>query len=222
MNRLLSATSQFDLKTVTGMVRAYDGEFIRSLSLKSMGPEINTEIIYKAQVLRIRLVEDPGPPRLERSDRAHGRASCAAARASTTSKLLVFAGFLFRPILFFIIPGILLLLISAWSAGSLLLTVLRVRRAHGGNLDSQLTNGFAHAWELWPQTFIIAGFTAVLSVQLISLGVLAAQAKRYFEELFYVHLPPVRRMTRAGRHLLAPRRWSSLGASPRSRSWCGW
>ena len=41
------------------MVRAYDGPFVRSLNLKAMGPEINAEILYKAQILRARVVEVP-------------------------------------------------------------------------------------------------------------------------------------------------------------------
>ena len=52
-------------------------------------------------------------------------------------------------------------------------------------MTNELTHGFAHAWQLRPQTFIIAGFSFVIAVQLITLGVLAAQAKRYFEELFF-------------------------------------
>ncbi len=105
-------------------------------------------------------------------------------KVSTTSKLLVFASFLFRPILFFIGPGLLLLSISIWSTTSLLWTVIRASGT-GGNIDQRLTRGFAVAWELRPQTFIVAGFTFVVAVQLISLGLLATQAKRYFEDLFY-------------------------------------
>ena len=47
------------------MVRAYDRRFIASLNLKAMGTEVNTEIIYKAQLLRARIEEIPGPPRLD-------------------------------------------------------------------------------------------------------------------------------------------------------------
>lgn len=184
INRVLSAASQYDVKTVTGMVRAYDGEFIRSLSLKSMGPEINTEILYKAQIMRVRVAEIPA--HLDWSDQAERMAKRKVSlKVTTTSKLLVFASFLYRPILFFILPGLLLLSISLWSAGSLLWTVLHEARETGGGLDQRLTDGFAAAWRLRPQTFIIAGFTFVVAVQMISLGLLAAQAKRYFEELFY-------------------------------------
>jgi glycosyltransferase involved in cell wall biosynthesis len=184
INRVLAATSQYDVKTVTGMVRAYDGAFIRGLSLKSMGPEINTEILYKAQIMRVRVGEIPA--HLDWSDQAERMAKRKVSlKVTTTSKLLVFASFLYRPIIFFMIPGLLLLAVSVWSGGSLFWTVWREAGHRGGGLDTRLTEGFAQAWVLRPQTFIIAGFSFVVSVQLISLGLLAAQSKRYFEELYY-------------------------------------
>lgn len=184
VNRLLAASSQYPIKTVTGMVRAYDGNFIRGLSLKAMGPEINTEIMYKAQIMRARVVEVPA--HLDWSDQAERMSSRKVSlRVSTTSKLLVFASFLFRPILFFVIPGLVLLAISVWSGVSLLLTVIENARLEAGGWNDKISNGFADAWALRPQTFIIAGFSFVVAVQLISLGLLAVQAKRYFEELFY-------------------------------------
>jgi glycosyltransferase involved in cell wall biosynthesis len=186
INKILSASSQYDVHTVTGMVRAYDGDFIRSLSLKSMGPEINTEILYKAQIMRARVAEIPA--HLDWSDQKERLAKRKVSlRVTTTSKLLVFASFLYRPILFFIVPGMFLLAISLWSTGSLAWTVLKQAHHAGGGVDARLTNAFARAWDLRPQTFIIAGFTFVVAVQLISLGLLATQAKRYFEELFYAH-----------------------------------
>lgn len=184
VNRLLSAGSQYDLHTVTSMVRAYDGDFIRGLSLKSMGPEINTEILYKAQVMRARVAEVPA--HLDWSDQAERIATRKVSlKFTTTSKLLVFASFLYRPIVFFMIPGLFLLLISLWSGGSLAWTVWNEASKNTGGFDDRITSGFADAWNLRPQTFIIAGFTFVVAVQMISLGLLAAQAKRYFEELFY-------------------------------------
>ncbi|MFT3852366.1 MAG: glycosyltransferase family 2 protein [Ilumatobacteraceae bacterium] len=184
VNRLLSATSQYPVRTITGMVRAYDGPFIRSLSLKAMGPEINTEIMYKAQIVRARVAEVPA--HLDWTDQAERIAQRKVSlRVSTTSKLLVFASFLYRPILFFIVPGVVLLLISLWSSLSLGWTVLREAKHAGGGIDGRLTEAFADAWVLRPQTFIIAGFTFIVAVQLISLGLLATQAKRYFEELYF-------------------------------------
>ena len=58
-NWILSHAAGGDLTTLTGMVRVYDGRFLRSLDLRAMDTEINTEIIYKAQILHARIVEIP-------------------------------------------------------------------------------------------------------------------------------------------------------------------
>ena len=58
-NRFLSVASGGDLSTLTGMVRAYDRPFLTSLSLRAVGTDINTEILYKAQMLHARIVEVP-------------------------------------------------------------------------------------------------------------------------------------------------------------------
>jgi glycosyltransferase involved in cell wall biosynthesis len=184
-NRLLAASSQYDISTVTGLVRAYDGEFIRSLDLRSTGPEINTEILYKAQILNVRVVEVP----------AHLDWTAHTARTAQrkvhlgvrrTSKLLMFSSFLFRPITFFFVPGVLLLLVAVSTLCALAVTVVREYTNASGNPDNRLFDAFAVAWQLRPQTFIIGGISFVIAVQLISLGVLAGQSKRYFEELFHI------------------------------------
>ena len=184
VNRLLSASSQSHVRTVTGMVRAYDGPFLRSLSLKSMGPEINTEILYKAQIMRARVAEVPAHLDWSaQSERMQMRK--VNLRVSATSKLQIFASFLFRPIVFFVAPGLVLLTISLWSIASLAVTVLNAAGKTGGNINTRLTDAFAVAWRERPQTFVIAGFSFVVAVQLLSLGLLAVQAKRYFEELYF-------------------------------------
>jgi hypothetical protein len=53
-NRFMSISSDSNIRTFTGMVRAYDRRFLSTLNLKAMDNEINPEIIYKAQLLRAR------------------------------------------------------------------------------------------------------------------------------------------------------------------------
>lgn len=155
-NRILSTAALDDLKTLTGMVRAYDGPFVRGLSLKAVDVDINTEILYKTQLLRGTIVEIPA--HLDWSgmaDRA-ARGSVMSRRGRwNTAKSLVLS-YLFRPFLFPILPALVFGLIAV------VLTVL-------GHLGWQ---GLAIA-------------SAVLSVTLAmtSLGML--QAKRYFEELYF-------------------------------------
>jgi glycosyltransferase involved in cell wall biosynthesis len=203
VNKLLSSTSQSHVATVTGMVRAYDGPFIRSLNLKAMGPEINTEILYKAQVMRARVLEIPA--HLDWSDQGERmKARKVSLKVSTTSKLLMFAGFLFRPIIFFIVPGLILLVISVWTLGSLGLTVIHQFNAASGSIDQRFYDAFANAWQLRPQSFIIGGISLVIAVQLISLGLLATQTKRYFEELFHQSTGIAKRVNRLEERLPPP------------------
>lgn len=185
VNRLLAATSQGDLATVTGMVRAYDGPFVRSLNLKAMGPEINTEILYKAQVMRARVLEIPA--HLDWSNQEERmRSRRVSLKVSTTSKLLMFASFLFRPLMFFFVPGVLVMILSAWTLGSVAIGVVRHFSEGTGSFDSHLTFAFSETYSERPHSFIIGGISFMVAVQLITLGLLATQAKRYFEELFHL------------------------------------
>jgi len=199
VNRLLAATSQGDLHTVTGMVRCYDGLFIRSLDLKSMGPEINTEILYKAQIMRARVIEIPA--HLDWTDQEERmRSRKVSLKVSTTSKLLMFSSFLFRPIYFFLVPGFLLLAIAVWTLGGLAWTVVQqFLDQTSGSLDYRITQAFQDAYQLRPHSFVVGGFALVIAVQLISLGLLATQLKRYFEETFHLGTGLVRRMERIER-----------------------
>jgi glycosyltransferase involved in cell wall biosynthesis len=193
VNRLLAVTSRSDVSTVTGMVRCYDGPFIRSLDLKSMGPEINTEILYKTQIMRGRVVEIPA--HLDWSGQEERmRTRRVSLRVSTTSKLLMFSSFLFRPIMFFLVPGLIIGLISVWTLGGVLLMVIEQFPATTGSLDGRVTDAFARAYELRPHSFIVGGISFVVAVQLFSLGVLAHQSKRYFEELYHLGIGLNRRV----------------------------
>jgi glycosyltransferase involved in cell wall biosynthesis len=199
VNRLLAATSHGDIHTVTGMVRCYDGPFIRSLDLKSMGPEINTEILYKAEIMRARVVEIPA--HLDWTDQEERmRSRKVSIRVSTTSKLLMFSSFLFRPIVFFLVPGIFVLLVALWTLGGLAWTVVQQYRALGsGSLDYRITQAFQTAYELRPHSFVVGGFALVIGVQLVTLGLLATQNKRYFEETFHLGTGVLRRVERLER-----------------------
>jgi hypothetical protein len=160
-----------------------------------MGPEINTEILYKAQIMRARVVEIPA--HLDWSDQTERmKERKVSLRVSNTSKLLVFASFLFRPLVFFVFPGLLLLFISAWTLGAVAIDVVREFFQVDGSIDGRLYDAFATTWQSRPQSFIVGGFSFVVAVQLISLGLLATQTKRYFEELYHLGTSVRRRVDR--------------------------
>ena len=184
-NRMLAFAAGGGLSTVTGMVRVYDGRFLRSLNLKAMDTDINTEIIYKARVLRARIIEIPA--HLDWSFQSTGgmrRAGGLKMRRATVSSL--FSAFIFRPFLFFILPGLLLLAASLYTGGWVIWHIANQygHKSSFGNYG--LTGAIQNAWDQAPHTFFIFGISLLLSVQLLSLGIVATQSKRYFEELFHL------------------------------------
>jgi glycosyltransferase involved in cell wall biosynthesis len=58
-NRVLSMAAGGGLTTLTGLVRAYDGDFARSLDLEESGPTVNCEILYRAREQGAAVVEIP-------------------------------------------------------------------------------------------------------------------------------------------------------------------
>jgi glycosyltransferase involved in cell wall biosynthesis len=186
-NRFLAFSANGALSTLTSMVRVYDGHFLRSLNLSAMGMDIMPEIIYKTQLLGIRIEEVPahldwGVIKRE----AAGRRSSMRLVRHTASVL--FSGFLFRPFLFFIIPGFLLLLFSLYVIGWMFAHFLE-QYAQLGQYPSffeRSSAAVADAYAVAPHTFVIGLLALMLAIQLFSLGVMALQSKRYFEELFHL------------------------------------
>ncbi|MCK4822840.1 glycosyltransferase family 2 protein, partial [bacterium] len=98
-------------------------------------------------------------------------------------------GFTFRPVMFFMLPGFALMLLSAYPLGwafTHTMTYYYKVPSSVGFIGSRLSGAIASAFSLSPHSFLIGGITLILSIQLISLGVLALQSKRYFEDLFHL------------------------------------
>jgi glycosyltransferase involved in cell wall biosynthesis len=95
-NRVLALAAGGGLTTLTGMVRAYDGDFARSLDLYASGPTINCEILYRAREQGVQVVEIPAHLDWSRLRmRAQDRRSVKAVARTTASTLAIAGQFLF-------------------------------------------------------------------------------------------------------------------------------
>jgi glycosyltransferase involved in cell wall biosynthesis len=185
-NRFLSFTDKNSLATLTGMVRVYDAKFLKRLNLRSKGMEINPEIIHKARLLGVRVEEVPAHLCwLPQKAKEIKRASSMKIARQTTAVLL--SGFLFRPVIFFLIPSLILFLLSVYAN---FYAIVRSWRNYQDLASYQqfpdFTDAVAMAYGQAPHTFFIGGVTLILAIQLFSLGVLSMQSKKYFEEIFYL------------------------------------
>ncbi len=177
------------LTNITGMVRAYDGDFIRNLSLWSMDVDINAEIINKAKILRARIAEVPAVLDWSAAKPAGRRRGAGRFRLSKTVIQSLVSGFMFRPFLFFISPGLALMALSLYPLAWVLIHTVQAYRglaASGFGFDGRLSEAIGQAFKLAPHAFIVGGVALLVSIQLISLGLMALQKKRYFVELFYM------------------------------------
>jgi glycosyltransferase involved in cell wall biosynthesis len=186
-NRFLSIAAKGNLSTLTGMVRAYDAKFLSGLNLRSMGMEINPEIIYKTMLLNGSIEEIPAHLhwRLQKAEGLKRKSSMKILH-HTLSVLL--CGFLFRPVMFFLIPGFVLLLfafyVNAWGLIHFLEHYSKLSQYSG--FAVRASAAIAAAFHENPHTFIVGGLTSMLAIQLVSLGILALQSKTYFEEIFHL------------------------------------
>jgi glycosyltransferase involved in cell wall biosynthesis len=187
-NRFLSFFAKGGLHTLTSLVRVYNKRFLDSLNLKAIDVEINAEIIYKSMLLRARIEEIP-------SHLDWGIIKKGSTVRISSFKILksiltyVISGFTFRPFMFFILPGFLIFLLSCYPlAWAFIHTIEELNNvpASVDNFYNQLSGAIGEAFKLYPHTFFVAGVALVIAFQLISLGLLALQSKRYFEDLFYL------------------------------------
>jgi len=185
-NKFLALFAHGHLSTLTCMVRAYDGDFIRSLNLRSLGMEVMPETIYKAMIMRARIVQIPA--HLDwglQNNEGKKRSSSMKVFRHIFSTLL--SGFIFRPFMFFILPGILFLLFAMhtnfWS-------IMHFFDAFSSLANSaepdKISAALSKAYAKHPYTYIVGLLSLMLSIQLIGLGVQALQNKNYFEELFHL------------------------------------
>ena len=162
-NKFIAAVSKLPVHTYTGMVRAYQGDFLRALSLKSLDERINVEILYKAEVLRARVVEIPAV--LDWSGLTHRSLRSTSHDRDERARIYRIAldGLLFRPYLVFVAGGSVLSL-----AGLIFVLLSAVFSPPSG-------------WITALGASLIGAGLVMACASLLSL-----QIKRSFEEMFYL------------------------------------
>jgi len=184
-NRFLSFASDSKLSTLTGLTRVYDGRFVRSLNIRALGSELNSKVLHQASVLQAKVDQIPG--HLDWSLQAKaGAARTSSMKIVRHTRSVILSGFLFRPVMFFIAPGLLLLVFSAY-AGTWASIHTYTNYEHLAALgDRDVTSAVAAAFRQAPHVFFLGGIALMLALQFLSLGILAMQSKSYFDEIFYL------------------------------------
>lgn len=188
VNNFMRLSAQDKYYTFTGMVRAYRTSFIRSVNLKTRDYEISPEIMYKAMILRARIIEIPAHlDWTEQNKFAGKRTSSIRLLRGFFSGLM--SAFIFRPYIFFMGIGFFLMCLSMYQLVWLLfdtLSFLSTLIAQEIQTDYPFSYSLAEQFKKNPQSFLVGGITFLAAIQFLSLGFLSLQSKRYFEEIFHL------------------------------------
>ncbi len=189
LNKLMRWTSGIDIHSFTGMARAYKKEFLDTINLKTNTYSINPEILQKARILKGRIVEVPS--NLDWTFQLEYG-------ANRTSSVKIFKGilnglmssFIFRPYGFFMMVGLLLLVLSLYMIVWIFYHVYTIYpeiQVSGDFFDDMFSEAVSAAYNKRPHAFLIGGFTFVAAIQFLGLGFISLQKKRYFDELFHLN-----------------------------------
>ena len=193
-NGFISLLTGNQFSTFTCMVRAYDGPFIRSLNPTKQDMAIMPEIIYKTMILGGKIVEIPAHLDWTRQVQdGCGRTSNMRVLKHILSTSI--SAFFFRPFVMMLVPGLLLLLFSGYVNLWVMVEFQSALPKVGGHLSQAAAQVFAQH----PATLLIGLLSLVLAVQLISLGAISLQAKRYYEESYCQQVSLRRQISQAMR-----------------------
>ena len=189
LNRFMRLVVREKCHTFTGMVRAYKSEFIKNLNLKTKDYEINPEILYKAMILRARIIEIPA--HLDWSFQLNaGKKRTSGMRIFHSFFSGLMAAFIFRPYVFFLTFGSVLLILSLYMIVWIIINtfhVLPTIHIDPQYFDDRFSQAIGNVFQRRPHAFYVGGITLVSAIQVLSLGFLSLQNKRYFEELFHIN-----------------------------------
>jgi glycosyltransferase involved in cell wall biosynthesis len=188
VNLFMRLAAQEKLHTFTGMVRGYRTEHIKSLNLKTQDYEINPEIIYKSFIMRAKIVEIPAKLDWTEQNKLGAKRTSGMKIIKTFFSGLM-AGFIFRPYIFFLALGLILLFLALYILGWIFYNTFLIYHTVQVDpkfFDDRFSMAIGQVFKDRPHSFIVGGITFLASIQVLTLGFLSLQKKRYFEELFHL------------------------------------
>ncbi|MEO6813891.1 MAG: glycosyltransferase family 2 protein [Ginsengibacter sp.] len=188
VNKFMRLAAQDKYYTYTSMVRAYRTSFIRTLNLKTKDYEISPEIMYKAMILRANIIEIPAHLDWTEQNKYKGKRT-SSIRVLRGFFSGIMSAFIFRPYIFFFVLGTFLMALSMYELVWLFydtLSDLALKSSQASGVENSFSLSLALQFKKNPQSFLVGGITFLAAIQILSLGFLSLQSKRYFEELFHL------------------------------------
>jgi hypothetical protein len=143
--------------------------------------------MYKAMILRAHIVEIPAHLDWTEQNKFTGKRT-SSIRVLRGFFSGIMSAFIFRPYIFFIGIGSILMILSLYELIWLLFYTLSDLEncLFSGSAACSFSISLAKQFSMNPQSFLVGGITFIAAIQFLSLGFISLQNKRYFEELFHL------------------------------------
>jgi hypothetical protein len=140
-------------------------------------------------ILRARIIEIPA--HLDWSfQNSAGNKRTSGMRVLRTFFSGLMAGFIFRPYIFFLGIGMILLVLALYIIGWIFINTFHIMptiHVDPQVFDDRFSMAIGEVFKARPHAFFVGGITLMLAIQILSLGFMSLQNKRYFEELFHIN-----------------------------------
>jgi dolichol-phosphate mannosyltransferase len=181
-NKILSYTFGGNISVLTCIVRAYKKDFINKLDLHSNDKDLHLEILHKAKILDVKILEVPADLKW-RPEKVAGLGKSRKKRFNRmfrkTSNSHFFFAMLSKPGIIFLMPANALLIIA-------LITFLSIIRVVMLNMSSGLSfyTAIRESMLSGMLSYMTFGLSFLLAIQFFSLGFLTNQNKKNYEETY--------------------------------------
>ena len=188
-NMLLSRAIGGNVTVVTCLVMAYKADAIKSLDLLSDDKDLSPEILYKAITLGLRIEEIPAT--LKWSDKKLNRAKQQKRKSKFKLKKTVITHLFLllwsKPFVLFLIFGATMFVLGLFEFGLLLYRfIISMNSYTDSSFNQSLILAARYIISKYTPSLILTGILLILGIQFSSLGFLAVQAQRNFNELYHI------------------------------------
>ena len=183
-NKILSRSFDGKYNTATCVVRGYNRKAIENLFLVNVGKELHLEVLYKAEILGLRIKEMPAKLIWRNRNRRRERpVKILSLRDNTlismrhVIKSHILFNFIAKPTLIFIFPAFIFFCVTVFGVVSL-----------GSELIQNIGAGERNALRLTLfdglLTLLLTIVSLFMSLFFVSLMFVVSQARKYFEESY--------------------------------------
>jgi hypothetical protein len=140
-------------------------------------------------ILRARIIEIPAHLDWTEQNK-FGAKRTSGMRVIKTFFSGLMAAFIFRPYIFFIGLGSVLLLLSLYIIAWIFFSTIKIMpeiQMVSHFIDDRFSMAIGLIYKARPHAFFIGGITLLAAIQVLSLGFISLQNKRYFEETFHIN-----------------------------------